>query len=557
MIVSENDAPVAHACAVHLGFAGARDLFPGIGDPQRRVKFAEELTRQVTQKLSQLRAHPRLPLHEGHFFVGVMQIGSGGEGVLADACDSNGIALRVFLPQARDEFLAARSPRAPFDDDFSPAQREKAQQRLQRASVLQERVVTTASERTARFADTTAAILREADIAVILQPKHRDGLGKPGRTNEFAEHALRCGKPLYALTFWIDENQKLHVYDELRYPRDLNWAPPRLPAVVPLPALALDDLAERVAADCGQQAQACNEQCAQASKAVVRTHIACVAAATVLLILVNLFRNGITGASAWLLLPATLLPLAAGIFLSRRTLSANATSALRRRWTDLHLAAELARSVLTFAPTDGDRDPAVPPFAGQRHGFEFLMTAPLPDDLRPLAQTLAVAHWRRLRDQRRPSDWQEARDRYRRERLEHATTGQLAVYRTKFEQVQRHLREVNRQCAWLGAFAAVIVAATLILPTPAVHIAGTIAAAFALLAVLVPAAALALQAQRCVFKHRLRALACAELLEHLQRLSLQLQRAPNESDFLALQAETETRLLAATLDWYRWRRYDA
>ncbi len=201
-------SPVSHACVVHLGFAGAHELLPGIGDPQRRAKFTDELARQVTDRLRQLRAHPRLPLYDGHFFVGVMQPGSGGEGVLADACDEVGISLRLFLPQTRDEFLAAKDPRPPFTDDFTAAQREKILQRPQRASILQERVASTVSERAARFAETSAQILQLADIAVILQPKHRDGIGKPGRTNVDAEQELPSGKPLGTLTFWIDENQK-------------------------------------------------------------------------------------------------------------------------------------------------------------------------------------------------------------------------------------------------------------------------------------------------------------------------------------------------------------
>lgn len=552
-----DDQPVAHACVVQFGLAGATDLFPGIGDPQRRARFGEELARQVTDRLKALRTHPRLSLHEGHVLVGVMQVGSGGAAVLADACDSAGIALRAFLPQAREEYLVARSPRAPFDEDFPPAQREKVLQRLQRDSVLQEHVTSTASERETRFAETQAAILRQADIAVILQPKHRDGLGKPGRTNAFAEQALRGGKPLYALTFWIDENQQLHVYDELRYPRDLTWVPPRLPAVVPAPALFLDELASRVAAEGGRQAQVYGEQCAQANKAIVRTYIFCIFATSLILLVVSLFRNSAAGASAWLLPVAVATALVIGAVAAWRRVSANATTALRRRWTDAHLAAELARSVQGFAPVAGDADSGRAPFAGQRHAFAFLESAALPDEMRPLAQTLAVGHWRRLRDQRRPPDWQEIRDRYRRERLEQAATGQLSAYRARLAQIEPHIRGVNRQLAWLGAFAAAVVMAAVILPAPSHHVAGTAAAALALLGVLASVAALATHAQHCVFKHRLRRLACGQLAEQLQRLSQRVERAANEAEFLALQAETETRLLAATLDWYRWRRLDA
>ncbi|MBL8298249.1 MAG: hypothetical protein JNN30_07885 [Rhodanobacteraceae bacterium] len=558
MTAIDDRKSVAHACAAHIGFAGARDLFPGIGDPQRRAKFGEELTRQVTDKLKQLHAHPRLSLHEGHFFVGVMQIGSGGEGILADACDSSGIALRVLLPQARDEFLAARSPRAPFDEDFSPAQREKTLQRLQRASVLQERVASVASERSTRFAETAAEVLRLADIALILQPKHRDGLGKPGRTNEFAEHALRSGKPLYALTFWIDETQKLHVYDELRYPRDLTWQPPRLPAVLPAPALTLDDMAQRIATECSALAHACSRQCTRASEAVVRRLIALIAIGTVSLALVSVFRNTVTGSAALLLPLAAALLLVPGVIALRRmfSASASATAAVRQRWTALHLAAEIARSTLAFAPQTVNGDAAHPATAPQPHDFGFLFAAPLPDDARVLAQTLAVAHLRRSRGARR-LPWQEFRDRYLRERLGQDATGELGAYRDKLARVRQHVGVVGWQLAALGLFAASAVAAVLIVPVPAIHGAGRIATAVAALAMLLPVSALAFHAQRCLFKHRLRELACADLLGRLQQLSQRLQRATGEADFVAAQAETETRLLAATLDWYRWRRFDS
>lgn len=551
MTASDDRASVSHACAVHLGFSGAHELFPGIADPQRRAKFTDELTRQVTNKLIQLRSHPRLPLHEGHFFVGVLPIGNAGDGVLADACDGAGIAQRVFLPLPRDELLAAKNPRAPFDDDFSPAQREKALQRLQRPTVLQERVVSVAAERAARRTDTRAEILRQADIAVILQPKHRDGLGKPGGTNAFAEHAVRSSKPLYALTFWIDENQKLHVYDELRYPRDLTWAPPQLPAVLPPPALSPDDRIGRITAECDEQAAICNAQCTRASTTTVRRYLALIAVATLVALLVVMFRNHPAGAIAWLLSLAPALALAAGAFALRRGLFVP-TAQIRQRWTDLQLAAEIARSVQAFDADVADPAAGRPAFPGQPQDFSFLFAAALPDDAHSLARTLAVMHLRQLRGAR-TFDWQETRERYVRGRLAWA----ISAYESKRENVRQHVRTVGRQLAGLGAFATTVFVAALAFPAPATQFAGTVATTLALLALLSSVAALAFHAQRCLFKHRLRALVCAELVERLQHLSQRLQRAPNEREFLHLQAETETRLLAATLDWYRWRRADS
>lgn len=541
-------APLPHACVVHLGFAGAHDLFPGIGDPQRRAKFTDELTRQVTDRLRQLRAHPRLPLHDGHFFVGVMQPGSGGEGVLADACDDVGIALRLFLPQTRDEFLAAKDPRPPFTDDFTAAQREKILQRLQRASILQERVVSTASERAARFAETSAHILQLADVAVILQPKHRDGIGKPGRTNAFAEQALRSGKPLYALTFWIDENQKLHVYDELRYPRDLIWQPPRLPDVIPEPVLAAADMAQRVDAECGRQAQTCRAECTRASQAAVRNHIVLIGVASAVLLLLGMFRDSITESFGWLLALAAFSVLVPGALTLQRAVTAAASVvATRQRWTDLQLAADIARSVQTFSPAAAGIDAARAVFPGQPHDFEFLFAAPLPADVRALAQTLAVEHLRRLRGVR-SLVWEDLRSRYLRERLEPS----IAAYRAKLDEVRKHIGRVGRQLAALGAAIAVLLAVALMLPTSANPIVTTLA----VLALLAPVSALALHAHGCFVRHRLRAAACVDLLDRLGSRSQHIERAPNEYAFLQRQADAETQLLAAALDGYRWRRRD-
>lgn len=547
------DPEVAHACVIQLGFSGSRDLFPGISDPLRRARLTQALTAQVAQKLSELRNRPELHLHEGHVLVGIAQMAVGGDWAFADACEQAGILLRVFLPQPRDEFLAGKEARPPFADDFTPAQREQATQRLQRAGVVQQRVVSMASERTARFVETDVEILRAADIAVILQPKHADGLGKPGSTNEFAEQALRGGKPLYALTFWIDENQQLHVYDELRYPRDRHWPAPRLPAVVPEPALGLDELAPRVAAECSALAQQSRAQCERDSARRVLLHIGLMLLVSTVLLLIHLFGDRVDQNLAWLVsLVAGLLVVPAAILVWRAfSMKAPASAMHRQRWTDLHLAAELARSALALSPVAADGADGRVASAGQPHDLAFLLRPTLPSEHRALAQALAIAHLRRMRTEK-PVPWEESRDRYVRERLEQPATGQLAFYRERLEQIRCHVRAVSIQAGLLGGFATLVVLAVLLLPVPAL----ALAAALSRLALLLILVALVLQAQRCVLKHRLRVSAGSELLKQLESLAQRLQRAPSECEFLVLQNETESLLLAATLDWYRWRRND-
>lgn len=548
---SAGSVEVAHACAVQLGFSGARDLFPGISDPQRRARFTEALTVQVGEKLSQLRNRPELHLHGGHVLVGIAQMAVGGDWVFADACAQANIPLRVFLPQPRDEFLAGREARPPFAEDFTPAQREQALQRLQRAGVVQQRVASLAAERAARFAETDVEILRAADIAVILQPKHADGLGKPGATNAFAEQALRSGKPLYALTFWIDENQQLHLYDELRYPRDRRWPAPYLPTVIPEPALGLDDLAPRVAAQCAALAQQSRMQCERDSARQIRRPIGLALLAFATLLLIHLFGDRSSHAPAWLaLLFATLLlPPVVALLWQAFSMKPSAPALHRQHWTDLHLAAELARSALAFTPvpTDGASEGMVS--VGQPHDLAFLLQPTLPTGHRALAQTLAIAHLCRMRTEK-PMSWEASRDRYLRERLEQPSTGQLALYRDKLHQIRRHVRAVSIQAALAGGLATLVLLAVLLLPAPALPL----AAALSSLALLLTLMALVLRAQRCVLKHQLRVSAAGELLKRLESLAQQLQRAPSEWEFLILQSETESCLLGATLDWYRWRR---
>lgn len=422
-----NDVPVPHACVVHLGFSGSRDLFPGIADPLRRTRFAAELTRLAAQKLAALAQRPELGLHAGHFLVGVGSMAAGADAVFADACEANGIALRVLLPQPREEFLAAKSSKPPHAPEFSPAQREQALQRLQRTGVVQEQAVATAADAARRLVQTGVEILQTADILLTLQAQHQDGVGKPGATNALAAQALADAKPVYALTFWIDEKQTLHLYDEWRAPAQ-GWQPPQLPVLLPAPALEAADFngrlretAERIAAD---NAQALLLPPLRSMHRYARLFAAAVAAVLLCALVprpVSPIALAVALAVLSLLLIAQILQMRAdGAWRVKRR-----TSSLLHDCTDAALVAELARTAQAVPPAPAP----VPSAAGGAAPPELihLSTVELSLAFRPLRCTLE-ALWLQAARATAQTDWERVRERYLAQALqqpEHGVVAQL------------------------------------------------------------------------------------------------------------------------------------
>lgn len=457
-----NDLPVPHACAVHLGFSGSRDLFPGIADPVRRSRFAAELTRQFGEKLAALAQRPELQLHAGHFFVGAASMAAGADGVFADACDALGLPLRVLLPQARDEFLSARSNRPPHALEFSPAQREQALQRLQRDGVLQEQVAATAADPARRVVQTGVEILQLADVLVTLQAQHQDGAGKPGATNALAAQALADGKPVYALTFWIDENQKLHLYDDWRQPAQ-GWTPPQLPMLLAAPALPAAGFVDRLrtAADAivvdGEQAEVA------ASLRAVQGHLLLLAAAALLLLGCSLFAPPFPPVLVWLA-PLLLLVLL-GLQLrhwhaDRQRRKDRADSPPLRRRFVAGVLAQMARNTQSIAPIEDDT--ALPVGGSVPIPLWKLSNLPLPDELRPLRKTLDVA-WLQAARAAAALPWQQQHERYLAEALQQPESGVLARLEHRLAAARQQLERWQRWSRVGGLLTTVILDPALLL----------------------------------------------------------------------------------------------
>jgi hypothetical protein len=531
------DNKIPHACVVHLGFSGSLDLFPGISDPLRRARFTEEATRQVTEKLRQLHGHEKLGLHEGHFLVGIAQMAVGGDWVFADACEQAGLEFRAFLPQTRDEFLLAKSAKPPHREDFTTEQRAQALQRLQRDSVIQERVVSVSPDRTTRFIEASAEILRIADIAVTLQPRDA-AAGKAGGTSDFAERARATGKAVYALSIFIDEKQQLQVTDELWLPP--KYAPPRLPSVIGEPVLQQREFAIKLKDYGSAEAKRYRDRFERDSWWVIWTHVGATGLAALALALSYVFKSS-AGTNALVLSIAALLFVELFLlglgFLRHRALH---DEAVVSRWTDLRLTAEITRSTLAFS--------------GQHHYLAHLFTLPLPESYEALTRTLNVLHLRATRAQR-GADWKAQRDNYVHARLEHPDPrrGQIAYFTQELEKARRHAGWATRCFTVLSLTAIGATTIKLLAPPLGLDPGSSIAATLSWAAIVLPVFAVGFLSHLAVLDREARANIYSAMLGYLEKQAGRFRLAGSEPEFLRLQTETEMKLLSETLNWY-WRR---
>lgn len=547
-----NDKPVPHACVVHLGFSGSRDLFPGIADPLRRSRFAAELTRQFGEKLAALAQRPELRLHEGHFFVGAASMAAGADGVFADACDTLGIALRVLLPQPREEFLSARSSKPPHALDFTPAQREQVLQRLQRAGVVQEQSVATAQDAARRLVQTGVEILQTADILLTLQAQHQDGAGKPGATNALAAQALADGKPVYALTFWIDEKQTLHLYDEWRAPAQ-GWQPPQPPAFLGAPALPSAGFVDGLRRTADRIVVECEQADAAASLRSLHVHLGLCAAAAMLLLACCVVAPPFPSLLVWLAPLLLLVLLGVQVrqwHVDRMKRKGRAESLLLRRRFAASVTAQLARNTQSISPIEDDAavhvGGSVPPPLWK------LSNLPLADELRPLRKTLDVA-WLQAAKAAAVLPWQQQQERYLAEALQQPESGVLAGLERRLAAAQQQLERWQRWSRVGGLFTAtvldpallllIVLAAPLLWATPLFS--GVV---LGLVVLLLPQISLHSLLRELRRRAGQEVEAARRTTAFVQEQIRTLQRAESSAEFARHQQETEFGLLARTLE---------
>lgn len=181
------DAPL-----IHVGFAGSRRLFPAIIKADSLEPLHAEVRDYLTHLLRRLPERLGLPSPR---LCSISALAAGGDTLFTQACAAAGIPQRLFLPQPRDEFLAACG-----DDgvpDFTNAERRAAEACFASPHVIEERVVSQAAGRVARFEETNAAILGASDVLVGLV---RDGAAKlPGGTRDLLDRARQAGRPTLEL----------------------------------------------------------------------------------------------------------------------------------------------------------------------------------------------------------------------------------------------------------------------------------------------------------------------------------------------------------------------
>ena len=527
--------PPSLPLAVQVGFAGARRLLPEGAeiDPDG---FERGLARQLQQILQQLPT--TLGLSSQHFLVGVSQLAAGADMLFSEAIAGLGWGHRVLLPQLVDDYLTAQGSRGP---DFTPAEQARARALLQSPHLIEQRVVTTASEREARFEDTNLAILTEADVIVCL---HRQGqLGKAGGTQHLINRARARGVKLLELFVSISADGQpilTHAWGATRFvPPTLPYSVQTSASTLPLDCTAWPDVLAYAAALKVPSSERAGRRRAGfelATAIIIGTHVvATLLAASVGLMTASLWITAVLAAEVLFLLWG----FARHLKLHHEKHTAD--------WAQARLCAELARSVLAMGrlPTS----------------LAHLMTLPLPSELRPILRTLNVLQLRRLRHVPQHSDWRVERARYLKERLGSVSQGpspgdgQLGYYG----------RHQARAAAWVAAagwsftaLSALAIAATAMklgYKLKWIMVSDDLLAAAGPIAVVAPVLAVGVMSVAAAFDAEARSHTFQEMQAFLLTSHQRLANAESLREAAALVAETETRLFGETVLWYARRTY--
>src|SRR5688572_4565999 len=123
---------------VQVGFAGSRALFDERTHPQVRVDdFSDAMLVDLKERLRALPS--QLGLSERHFICGLSQLAIGADTIFTRALLELNWPQRFFLPQNRDDFLAAVG--SDGKPDFDARQRDAARTLFESPHAIQERVV--------------------------------------------------------------------------------------------------------------------------------------------------------------------------------------------------------------------------------------------------------------------------------------------------------------------------------------------------------------------------------------------------------------------------------
>ncbi len=517
---------------VQVGFAGERKF--GRGD-WAEPAIQDQLVSDLLVRFRKLRED--LQLHEQHFLCGISQLAVGGDLLFTRACQATpNMPQRIFLPQHWEDYLTAEGTAGP---DFLEHEQQAARELFASPHLIQERVVTNASQRRDRFDDVSLELLRVSDVLICLVVDPDPGSdfgeqpeGKQGGTRSMLDYALRRKLPVIEWRVSIREGkavwwEKWHHLSEFRrpqWPGELSL-PPR--ASVGLPSG--EEYCQAVKTHASELANHWRIFFTDVALWIMTFHVLATVCAV----------TGIAWHPAWLvpLLEMELGLLLVGLGIHEYLHLTHAA----RVWAKARLIAEIARSTLAI---------------GNLHVYQdYLFVLPFPRSVLPILRTINVLHLRSTRAGR-DQDWKPLRDAYLKKRL-YGPKGQVLYFR---ERVKPSKKWAQLALWAFRGFSGLACLATLVKVMMLVHFfpmdpssAEAWEQSLGTLAIMLPILAIAALSLAAAHDVEGRVRTYEDMSKFLDRQVGYLEAAQSEREFAKLMMETESHLLGETVIWYSRR----
>lgn len=533
--MSKEDSNSIHTfpCVVQVGFAGPRRLFdPPASDVQVEQQWQEDVLAHVKSSLEDL--SEVLNLSSRHFLCGISQIACGADFVFTRAFQSlkssQQIFQRIFIPEQVEAYLNATSSSG--TPDFTPSQQVEARELLASDHIIQQRVVSLSPNRTTRFQETSAEILRFSDVVVCLS---RDNSStRPGGTSEFFCRAKDMGIPVLEIRVSVKSGRLAcqDVWHNMLEP----YHPPAIPE--PLAQLSLPNTVgmypiskedwEEFKKPFSDQAEKQQSTFSSAAVGIITAHILATILATVALAgksLGAIFLSSLLAAEIGFLL--------FGYFRHKRLHHSEAA----RIWAHSRLAAELLRSILKVFP---------------RHVYlEHLFHLSLPARFRPFLRTLNVLYLNSTYSERH-TPWAVHCREYLDERIQH----QIDYYSEKIEKDEC----VHQRCQYTftGCTIGAIVATGVKLGFAVIELSHgveipVLPKLLGIFAVVLPVLAVAGLSWAAALDCEARVETFRETHDFLEEQQTVLPLANTASEYDRLLLETESVLLGEVTNWFSRR----
>ncbi len=528
--------PAMIPLVVQVGFAGSRSLFDLSRHPDLdAVELATELLVALEAQLQVLPARLGLSCH--HLLCGVSQVAVGADTLFTRACSTLGIRQRILLPQPRDDYLTAQG--SDGTPDFTIEAQREARTLLDSGHIIEECVVSHATDRSTRFEETNSAILRASDVLVCLVREGADS--RRGGTEDLIRRAEALGKPVARMTVAIEDSKvklsplpPVHTWSKAGKEFVPPSAPPEFSGLAISAPLqtgewpSADGYTAQIKAFASWQSKRHRGWFKRSAVIIIVFHLA----ATVLAI----FAGKNVEFIARILLSAEFLLLIAGLF-AHFLLHHGAYA---RVWAVNRLVAEAMRSLAEIEKLRGD--------------VGYPLELPVPQSLLPILRTSAVLRLRRkLTEEAIP--WEARREAYVKCRLDSADEGQLVYYEAEAAKAKLGLVVATSLFGLSSACAIGVTGVELLMHfnhLPQIVVAPVKQWGEAM-AIFMPVAAVGFLSWSAATDLEARAHTFAEMHSFLIRQRTRLSAAGSEREFNQLVREAEWRLLGENLGWF-WRR---